>query len=150
SNTELELARAGIPRREFSPAAIVGFVFLTLVCALAVSVAIVRASSRPGAVSTEPAPSNAVGPGAPAVSGTGRVAPRPSSSETAVAPAVRVEPISTTVASVRKTEGEPANSAVNEVPHVGKKAKGFPTSGLPNKPIRQGKTGANGIVDPWK
>jgi serine/threonine-protein kinase len=44
---------------------------------------------------------------------------------------------------------EPAHPVAKSAPHVGKRAKPLPASGLPNDPIAKGKTGGSEIVDPW-
>src|SRR5262249_53596157 len=96
SNTEPELPRAGIPGRGLpgrggggrGGRTVVGAVAPPVVWALGVGVGMIRASSRPGAGSVEPAPSHAALPPAPAVSEIVPTAPRPSTSETAAAPAV--------------------------------------------------------------
>ena len=137
------LSRSGVPARRSSPAVVAALLAGALVTVVAGSWALMRTGSRAEkpTVTAVPQPSD-VAPGSIARPGPGP-APRPGA-------AVTVEPVAAPpVVAPALPRAERAHPVSKAPPHIAKREKPMPASGLANSPIAKGKVQENGIVDPW-
>ncbi|HEX3596654.1 MAG TPA: protein kinase, partial [Polyangiaceae bacterium] len=146
TDTELRasLSRSGIPGRRLPPSLVAALLSVGALCAVAVSWGVLRARSASEPPTVTPVPAAVeVAPAHPA-SG-------PPPAEPALRPDVPLEVTpaaspSTTASPPRADRSHPVGKSP---PHLTKKDKPLPPSGLSNDPIAKGKVQENGIVDPW-